>query len=200
MPKRSPPHPTTPGLTGQILKENPLPPAPFFMHPSLILGADVRRAGSVSAGYLAVLLCSTRTRCVASLDFRPGFLPLIILISILLLCCTQFELILRPLSDRASNDTLIRPHRSPTPTRRGPPRTPSSSVATDANTEYMLSHDGASSSAWLSYRACRPPVLLRLDLALAMRSHGKCGFLGSPRNVLRTAARPRILRVVLRVA
>ncbi|KAF8135319.1 hypothetical protein K438DRAFT_1997361 [Mycena galopus ATCC 62051] len=82
MPKRSPlPH-------VYRLKEAPPPSALFFMHPSFILCADVRRAGSVSTGYLAVLLCSTRTRCVASLDFRSAFLPLLILISILLLCCT----------------------------------------------------------------------------------------------------------------
>ncbi|KAJ7919736.1 hypothetical protein B0H13DRAFT_1868317 [Mycena leptocephala] len=45
-------------------------------------------------------------------------------------CCTQFELNVRPRLDRASNDASICPRRSPTPTRRGPPRTPSSGVAT----------------------------------------------------------------------
>jgi hypothetical protein len=125
---------------------------------------------------LAVLLCSIRTQCVVSLDFRSGFRPLLILISILLVCCTQFELILRSRSDRASNDVSMYPRRSPTPTRRGPPRIPSSGVAvsnpcrlipsqTDANTEYMLSHDAGSPADWPCYRARRPPVPSRLDLA-----------------------------------
>ncbi|KAJ7792017.1 hypothetical protein B0H13DRAFT_2394099 [Mycena leptocephala] len=102
--------------------------------------------------------------------------------SILLVCCTQFELILQPCSDRASNDASISSCRSPTPTRRGPPHTPSPGVAasspfrlipsqTDANTEYTTSD-------WLSYRARRPP------------------YSKHPLSI----ARPHILNVVLRVA
>ncbi|KAJ7144249.1 hypothetical protein C8R44DRAFT_973855 [Mycena epipterygia] len=36
-------------------------------------------------------------------------------------CCIQFELIVRPRLDRASNDASICPCRSPIPTQRGPP-------------------------------------------------------------------------------
>jgi hypothetical protein len=144
-----------PNWPPQMLMDAPPPPAPYFMHPHFVLCIEVRRAGSVSTGYLGVPRCSTQTRCVASLDSRAGFRPLLILLSILLLCCTPFELILRSRSDRASNDTSICPRPLPTPTRRGPPRTLSSDVAvsspcrlmssqTDANTECMLSRDAGS--------------------------------------------------------
>ncbi|KAJ7931087.1 hypothetical protein B0H13DRAFT_1858310 [Mycena leptocephala] len=99
-------------------------------------------------------------------------------------------LILRPRSDRASNDASICPHRSPTPTRRGPPCTLSSGVATDANSKCMLSHDAWSPSDWPSYYARRPPVPLRPDLAPATRSHGNCAPLGSPRSTPRTSYLP----------
>ncbi|KAJ7851766.1 hypothetical protein B0H13DRAFT_2359861 [Mycena leptocephala] len=81
-------------------------------------------------------------------------------------CCTQFELILRPRSDSATNDASICPHRSPTPTQREPP-----THTSDASAEYTT-------SGWPSYRARRPP------------------FPSTPLS----AARPRILNVVLRVA
>ncbi|KAJ7839081.1 hypothetical protein B0H13DRAFT_1911431 [Mycena leptocephala] len=82
-------------------------------------------------------------------------------------CYASFERTnsLRSRPDRASNDVSMYPRRSPTPTRRGPPRIPSSGVATDANTEYMLSHDAGSPADWPCYRARRPPVPSRLDLA-----------------------------------
>ncbi|KAJ7896468.1 hypothetical protein B0H13DRAFT_2523065 [Mycena leptocephala] len=76
-------------------------------------------------------------------------------------CCTQFELIVQPRSDHTSNDASICPCRL----------IPSQ---TDANTEYMTSD-------WPSYRARRPPVTLRLDLARATRFHGERAFLGGPR-------------------
>ncbi|KAJ7820675.1 hypothetical protein B0H13DRAFT_2682244 [Mycena leptocephala] len=151
--KRSPPRHTAPGLACQMLKDAPLPPAPYFLHPRFVLCAEVCRAGSVSGGYLVVLLY---------------------------MCCTKFELILRPRSDRASNDASISSCRSPTPTQREPPThtvpwcrreqsVPPSQ--TDASTEYTTSD-------WPSYRARRPP------------------FPSTPLS----AARPRILRAVLRIA
>ncbi|KAJ7926356.1 hypothetical protein B0H13DRAFT_2653892 [Mycena leptocephala] len=100
--------------------------------------------------------------------------------SILLVCCTQFELILRPRSDRFSNNASICPRRSPTPTQCKPPthtvprcrrRQSIPPSQTDANTEYTTSD-------WPSYRARRPP------------------FPSTPLS----AARPRILRAVLRIA
>ncbi|KAJ7843255.1 hypothetical protein B0H13DRAFT_2412865 [Mycena leptocephala] len=161
MPKRSPPHPIAPGLTGQMLKEAPPPPAPYFT--------------SSSAPRFVV---------------RGAVLY------------PQFELILRPRSDRAFNDASIHPRRSPTPTQRGPLRTSSSGVVTDTNTEYTLSNDAGSPLDWPSYRARRPPVPPRLDLSPAT-SQGECTFLVSTRSIPSTplsAARPRILRVVLPVA
>ncbi|KAJ7077448.1 hypothetical protein C8R44DRAFT_896286 [Mycena epipterygia] len=88
-------------------------------------------------------------------------------------CCTQFELILRPRSDRASNDVSICSRRSPTPIRRGPPRTPSSGIAvsspcrlmllqTDANTEYMLLRDAGSPTDLPSYPVSKAPLVRRM--------------------------------------
>jgi hypothetical protein len=70
--------------------------------------------------------------------------------SILLVCCTQFELILRPRLDRASNDASICPRHPPMSTRRGPSthaalwcrrKQPFRLIPsqTDANTEYTTS-------------------------------------------------------------
>ncbi|KAJ7851752.1 hypothetical protein B0H13DRAFT_2359846 [Mycena leptocephala] len=87
---------------GQMLKDAPPPPATYLR---FVLCTDLRRAGTVSAGCLAVLLFCTQTPC-----------------------CTRFEFIVRPRLDRVSNDASIGPRRSPPLTRRGPP-IPSSGAA-----------------------------------------------------------------------
>jgi hypothetical protein len=65
----------------------------------------------------ATLVHSHAVRDILCLVFRP----LLVLIFILLVCCTQFELIVRPRLARAFNDVLICPRCSPIPTQRGPP-------------------------------------------------------------------------------
>ncbi|KAJ7791825.1 hypothetical protein B0H13DRAFT_2394159 [Mycena leptocephala] len=92
--------PHTSGLTGQMLKEAPPPPVPYFMHPHFILCAEVRRTGSVSAD-LAVQQC------------YPAALQRA--------CCTQFELIVRLRLDRASYDASICACHSPPLIQRRPP-------------------------------------------------------------------------------
>ncbi|KAJ7815769.1 hypothetical protein B0H13DRAFT_2683699 [Mycena leptocephala] len=116
-PTRSPPPPTAPGLTGQMLKDALLPPT---LRP-------LRRASS----------CRQRIRRISGSAAVQD--------SKAVLCCTQFELILRPRWDRASNDPSIFPRHPPTPTQPEPP-----TQTTDAKTEYTTSD-------WPSYRARRRP-------------------------------------------
>jgi hypothetical protein len=131
------------------------------------------------------------------LDFRPGFRPFSIRIFILLSCCTRFELIVRPRLDCGFNDVSMYPRRSPMPTHAGLPRTPSSGVAVSCPcrswlrrltitsnrcSRTMLGHLQTPSDS-SSYRAFRPLVPPRLDLALARRSHGEYSFLGGPRSM-----------------
>ncbi|KAJ7856006.1 hypothetical protein B0H13DRAFT_2357612 [Mycena leptocephala] len=174
MPKWSPPHPTAPGLIGQMLKDAPLPPHRISCTrasssaPSFVIQA-------VSAGCLPVLLFCTRTR------------------------------VLYPI--RVNCVTVLGPHlqrcvdMSPPLTQRGPPM-PSSDAAA-SSPEYTLSHDAGSPTDWSSYRARHSSVPPRLDPARATQSHGECAFFGGhgvcyPKHPL-SAARPRILRVMLRI-
>ncbi|KAJ7469250.1 hypothetical protein FB451DRAFT_1560204 [Mycena latifolia] len=150
------PRPTAPGLAGAEAEGRAAPPATYFMHLCFVLCAELRRAGSVSAGCLAVLLCCTRTRLLCPIPAT---------------CATGLGPRLQRCVDMS-------------PPLAGLPRTPSSGAAAsspyhlipsqiDANTEYTLSHDAGSPSDWQSYRARRPAVPPRLDFAPATRSHGE---------------------------
>ncbi|KAJ7835619.1 hypothetical protein B0H13DRAFT_194420 [Mycena leptocephala] len=99
-----------------------------FMHPHFVLCVALCRAGSVSAGCPAVLLCCSRTRCILSThtDFYPP---------------SEFELFVR------LGHIVICPRRSPIPTQRGPPTYAvlfcrrEQSVLPHSCTENTLSHD-----------------------------------------------------------
>jgi hypothetical protein len=127
MPMRSPPHYTAPGLTGQILKEAPRPPA---LRP-------LRRGSS----------CSTRTRWVASLDLgtHTHFHPLRVLYPIRVNCAA----VLGRCVDMSPPLTAADSRRHPMYAafwyhceQSVPPH--SFTDLSDANTEYTLSHDAGS--------------------------------------------------------
>jgi hypothetical protein len=113
--------------------------------------------------------------------------------SILLVCCTQFELILRPRSDRASNDASICPRRPPTPTRRGPPRTPLSGVAASSPSASFLRRLMPIPNTRLQtgHPTVRVVLLYHyVSISPATRSHCECAFLGGPRSIIPSTPYP----------
>ncbi|KAF8182202.1 hypothetical protein K438DRAFT_1975736 [Mycena galopus ATCC 62051] len=88
MPKRSAPHPTVPGLTGQMLKQVPPSPAAYFMHPHFVLCR-----GS---------LCWERIRWIFGMAAAQHSNTCAVPNLELILCL-----------DRASNDVSVCPGRSP---------------------------------------------------------------------------------------
>ncbi|KAJ7789868.1 hypothetical protein B0H13DRAFT_2690021 [Mycena leptocephala] len=93
-------------------------------------------------------------------------------------CCTELELILRPRPDRASNDASISPHRSPTPTLHA--------------RRSLTGHHIVRAVLLCGHASISPARLDLMTIASSLAAHGVCCPI--------SAARPRILRAVLRIA